>query len=189
MPQPVDLGYAATLEPKLAVDYFRSKGYDITWNWQEASAVTHARAFTVAKAVRMDVLTSINSEVDRALSEGTTERDFIKTLTPRLQAQGWWGKQMIADSNGEIEEAQLGSPARLSTIYRTNLATSYQAGRYQQQLASAKASRTGNISPSWMAIPVKVMRPCMAGCSALTIPSGILFIRQTTGDAVVASGH
>lgn len=138
MPQPVDLGYAATLEPKLAVDYFRSKGYDITWNWQEASAVTHARAFTVAKAVRMDVLTSINSEVDRALSEGTTERDFIKTLTPRLQAQGWWGKQMIADSNGEIEEAQLGSAARLSTIYRTNLATSYQAGRYQQQLASSE---------------------------------------------------
>ncbi|MFB9086088.1 hypothetical protein ACFFW8_11735 [Erwinia tracheiphila] len=92
MPQPVDLGYAATLEPKLAVDYFRSKGYDITWNWQEASAVTHARAFTVAKAVRMDVLTSINSEVDRALSEGTTERDFIKTLTPRLQAQGLVGK-------------------------------------------------------------------------------------------------
>lgn len=136
MPQPVDLGYAATLEPKLAVDYFRAKGYDITWNWQEADAAAHARSFTVAKAVRLDVLTSIHSEVDRALSTGTTERDFIKTLTPRLQEAGWWGKQMVVDSAGGIEEVQLGSPARLATIYRTNLATTYQAGRYQQQLGS-----------------------------------------------------
>ncbi|WP_145538208.1 phage minor head protein [Yersinia alsatica] len=148
MPQPVDLGYAATLEPKLAVDYFRSKGYVISWNWQETKAATHARAFTVAKAVRMDVLTSIQSEVDRAASEGTTEREFIKTLTPRLQAQGWWGKQMIVDSAGGIEEVQLGSPARLATIYRTNLATSYQAGRYQQQLGSAETH------PYWQYIAI-----------------------------------
>ncbi|WP_392434946.1 phage minor head protein [Yersinia sp. HM-2024] len=148
MPQPVDLGYAATLEPKLAVDYFRSKGYVISWNWQETKAATHAQAFTVAKAVRMDVLTSINSEVDRALSDGTTEREFIKTLTPRLQAQGWWGKQMIVDSAGGIEEVQLGSPARLATIYRTNLATSYQAGRYQQQLGSTETH------PYWQYIAI-----------------------------------
>ncbi len=148
MPQPVDLGYAATLEPKLAVDYFRSKGYVISWNWQETKAATHAQAFTVAKAVRMDVLTSIQSEVDRAASEGTTEREFIKTLTPRLQAQGWWGKQMIADSAGGIEEVQLGSPARLATIYRTNLATSYQAGRYQQQLGSTETH------PYWQYIAI-----------------------------------
>lgn len=148
MPQPVDLGYAATLEPKLAVDYFRSKGYVISWNWQETKAATHARAFTVAKAVRMDVLTSIQSEVDRAASEGTTEREFIKTLTPRLQAQGWWGKQMIVDSAGGIEEVQLGSPARLATIYRTNLATSYQTGRYQQQLGSAETH------PYWQYIAI-----------------------------------
>ncbi|HIE3655319.1 TPA: phage minor head protein [Yersinia enterocolitica] len=148
MPQPVDLGYAATLEPKLAVDYFRSKGYVISWNWQETKAATHAQAFTVAKAVRMDVLTSIQSEVDRAASEGTTEREFIKTLTPRLQAQGWWGKQMIVDSAGGIEEVQLGSPARLATIYRTNLATSYQAGRYQQQLGSTETH------PYWQYIAI-----------------------------------
>ncbi|SQI34952.1 phage head morphogenesis protein, SPP1 gp7 family [Leminorella richardii] len=148
MPMPVDLGYAMKLEPKLAVDYFRSKGYEITWNWQEALQSTHARAFTVAKAARLDVLDTIRSEVDRALSEGITEREFINTLTPRLQAAGWYGKQVVVDSAGGAEVVQLGSPQRLSTIYRTNLATSYQAGRYQQQLASTETH------PYWQYIAI-----------------------------------
>ncbi|WP_350306967.1 phage head morphogenesis protein [Photorhabdus viridis] len=138
MPQPVDLGIAAKLEPKLAVDYFRAKGYDISWNWQETEAASHAQAFTVAKAARMDILTTIRDEVDKALSQGATERDFIQTLKPRLQEQGWWGKQIVVDGDGHAETVQLGSPARLATIYRTNLATAYQAGRYQQQLASTE---------------------------------------------------
>lgn len=148
MPMPVDLGYAMKLEPKLAVDYFRSKGYEITWNWQEALQSTHARAFTVAKAARLDVLETIRGEVDWALSEGITEREFINALTPRLQAAGWYGKQVVVDSAGGAEVVQLGSPQRLSTIYRTNLATSYQAGRYQQQLASTETH------PYWQYIAI-----------------------------------
>ncbi|OCQ50961.1 Phage Mu protein F like protein [Photorhabdus australis subsp. thailandensis] len=148
MPQSVDLGIAAKLEPKLAVDYFRAKGYDINWNWQETDAAAHARAFTVAKAARMDILTTIRDEVDKALSQGTTERDFIKSLKPRLQEQGWWGKQIVVDGDGNAETVQLGSPARLATIYRTNLATAYQAGRYQQQLAST------DTHPYWQYIAV-----------------------------------
>ncbi|WP_085163761.1 phage head morphogenesis protein [Gilliamella bombi] len=134
----VDLGYAMKLEPKLAVDYFRSKGYKITWNWQEMSTQAHAQAFTVAKATSLDVLESIQLELDRALAMGITEREFKKNLTPVLQKLGWWGKQINVDSDGNAKEIQLGSPRRLSTIYRTNLATAYQAGRYQQQLASSE---------------------------------------------------
>lgn len=148
MPQPVDLGYAATLEPALAVDYFRAKGYDITWNWQEANAASHAKAFTVAKAARLDILETIRAETDRAISQGITEHEFKQTLTPRLQAQGWWGKQVIVDSDGGAEVVQMGSPSRLSTIYRTNVATAYQAGRYQQQLTSVETH------PYWQYIAV-----------------------------------
>ncbi|WP_336845216.1 phage minor head protein [Providencia rettgeri] len=148
MPQPVDLGYAATLEPALAVDYFRAKGYDITWNWQEANAASHAKAFTVAKAARLDILETIRAETDRAISQGITEHEFKQTLTPRLQAQGWWGKQVIVDSDGGAEVVQMGSPSRLSTIYRTNVATAYQAGRYQQQLASVETH------PYWQYIAI-----------------------------------
>ena len=134
----IDLGYAMKLEPKLAVDYFRSKGYKVTWNWQEMAAQAHAQAFTVAKATSLDVLESIQLELDRALAMGTTEHEFKKNLTPVLQKLGWWGKQINVDSNGNAKDVQLGSPRRLSTIYRTNLATAYQAGRYQQQLASSE---------------------------------------------------
>ncbi|PHM49356.1 phage minor head protein [Xenorhabdus miraniensis] len=148
MPQPIDLGYAARLEPKLAVDYFRAKGYEITWNWQEANAATHAQAFTVAKAARLDILHTLHEEVDNAISQGTTQRDFIQTLTPRLQKKGWWGEQTLVDSAGGAEVVQLGSPSRLATIYRTNVATAYQAGRYQQQLASA------DTHPYWQYIAI-----------------------------------
>lgn len=148
MPQPVDLGYAATLEPALAVDYFRAKGYDITWNWQEANAASHAKAFTVAKAARLDILDTLRTETDRAISQGITEHEFKQTLTPSLQAQGWWGKQVIVDSDGGAEVVQMGSPSRLSTIYRTNVATAYQAGRYQQQLASVETH------PYWQYIAI-----------------------------------
>lgn len=148
MPQPIDLGYAAKLEPALAVDYFRAKGYEITWNWQEANSAVHARAFTVAKAARLDILTTLREQVDKANSAGITEREFINTLTPRLQEQGWWGKQVIVDSDGNAEQVQLGSPSRLATIYRTNVATAYQAGRYQQQLASA------DTHPYWQYIAI-----------------------------------
>ena len=148
MPQPVDLGYAASLEPALAVDYFRSKGYDITWNWQEANAASHARAFTVAKAARLDILETIRGEVDNAVSNGITQRQFEQNLAPRLQEQGWWGKQVIVDSDGGAEVVQLGSPSRLATIYRTNVATAYQAGRYQQQLDSSETH------PYWQYIAI-----------------------------------
>lgn len=80
--QTIDLAYAARLPPKEAVAYFRAKGYNITWNWYEQLADAHARAFTVAKATRMDVLTTIREEVERAVSEGITREEFTRTLAP-----------------------------------------------------------------------------------------------------------
>ncbi|EFA4143512.1 phage head morphogenesis protein, partial [Escherichia coli] len=113
--QTIDLAYAARLPPKEAVAYFRAKGYNITWNWYEQLADAHARAFTVAKATRMDVLTTIREEVERAVSEGITREEFTRTLAPRLQKLGWWGKQIIVDADGNAKVIELGSPRRLAT--------------------------------------------------------------------------
>ncbi|EHV4696090.1 phage head morphogenesis protein, partial [Escherichia coli] len=85
MAQGIDLGYAATLPSKEAVAYFRAKGAHISWNWFETDADVHARSFTAAKVARLDVLTTLQAEVQRAVDEGISQKAFIRTLTPRLQ--------------------------------------------------------------------------------------------------------
>lgn len=117
------------LPPEDAIHYFRQKGYQITWNWQEMLREAHARAFTVAKATKVDILEDIRKEIDRALAEGTTLEEFRKNLTPMLQRKGWWGVGVDPET-GEI--VQLGSPWRLNTIFNTNIQTAYQVGHYRQ---------------------------------------------------------
>lgn len=134
----IDLAAAFDKTPEDAVAYFRAKGYDISDNWQAVWQSAHAKAFTVAKAMRLDILQTLREEVDNALANGITEKAFADNLAPRLQAQGWWGKQIWTSQDGDSREVQLGSLWRLRTIYRTNLQTAYMAGRYRRQLARAK---------------------------------------------------
>lgn len=126
----IDMGYVLRLEPKLAVDYLKSKGVNITWNWHEQLESAHARAFTVAKATKAEVLDTIRWATEQAIANGTGEREYIKKLEPMLKELGWWGK--AKDENGN--EVQLGSPRRLRTILRTNKITAYHAARYAQQM-------------------------------------------------------
>jgi len=144
----LNLSAAFDMEPKDAVAFFRSKGYQISDRWQEVWAASNTKAFTVAKAMRMDVLETIRSEVDAAQAQGLTEAQFAERLTPRLKALGWWGQQTWVDSAGTARQVQLGSPYRLRTIYRTNLQTAFMAGRYRRQIAQAKTH------PYWMYVAV-----------------------------------
>lgn len=155
MPDPVDLGYAFTLTPRNAVEYFQQKGYRISWNWFDTWQQAHARAFTVAHVARMDVLEEIRGAVDSALSEGKTLRQFRQELEPTLRKKGWWGKQVVVDAQGKAEMVQLGSPRRLRTIYQTNLQTAYMSGRWKSMTANA-AER-----PYWQYIAIldNITRP------------------------------
>lgn len=119
-----------SLPPEEAMKYFRSKGLKGSWNWQDMWHEDHVKAFTVAKAMRTDILADISNEVDRALSEGLTLQEFKKNLTPVLQAKGWWGKKMVGDETG-AKEVHLGSPHRLKTIFNVNIQTAYQVGHYR----------------------------------------------------------
>ena len=148
MPEAVNLRFAFGLEPRRAVEYFRSKGYAITWNWEALAADAHARAFTVAKAMRMDVLETIRAELDQALAAGKTLRQFQDELRPRLETLGWWGKQVFERPDGTGQLVQTGSPRRLETIYRTNLQSAYMAGRYRDFYDNREAR------PFWMYVAV-----------------------------------
>ena len=143
MPEAVNLGFVVKLPPQEAISYFRNKGYNITWDWKESLAEANAKAFTVAKATKLEVLRAIRDETDKAISEGIAFHTYKKELQPKLQKLGWWGKRVKEAPDGTAELVQLGSVNRLKTIFRTNLNTAYSAGRYKQQRALA----TQRISP------------------------------------------
>ncbi|NMZ13409.1 minor capsid protein [Pseudomonas proteolytica] len=147
-PNPVDLKAIFGLEPEQAVAYLKSKGYAITWNWQDMLDQAHDQAFTVAKAMRLDLLSDIRGALETALQDGQTLKQFITALQPTLESQGWWGKQVIVDSQGEGELVQLGSPRRLKTIYQTNLQSAYMAGR------KATMEETTDTHPYWMYVAI-----------------------------------
>lgn len=145
---PADLKAIFGLEPEKAVAYLKSKGYAITWNWQEMLDQAHDQAFTVAKAMRLDLLSDIRGALETALQDGQTLKQFITALQPTLESQGWWGQQVIVDSQGVGELVQLGSPRRLKTIYQTNLQSAYMAGR------KASMEETTDTHPYWMYIAI-----------------------------------
>lgn len=127
-----------TLEPKDAVAFFARKGDELTFDYTELWGEANVRAFAVAKATTAEVLRTIRGEVDKAIGPGQTLEEFKRTLRPRLQDLGWWGKaEVLEGETGEIRNVQLGSERRLRTIYQTNVQTAYMAGRYKRLVANA----------------------------------------------------
>lgn len=121
------------LPPAEAVAFFRNKGFVIAFDWRDVWQDEHARAFTVAKAMRLDILRDIREAVDRAIAEGTTLAQFRADLEPLLQRKGWWGRKRLTDpKTGETRLVQLGSPRRLRTIFDTNMRAAYAAGAWER---------------------------------------------------------
>jgi SPP1 gp7 family putative phage head morphogenesis protein len=145
---PTDLKAVFGLEPEKAIAYLKFKGYAITWNWQDILDQAHDQAFTVAKAMRLDLLSDIRAALETALQDGQTLKQFISNMQPTLESQGWWGQQVIVDSEGVGELVQLGSPRRLKTIYQTNLQSAYMAGR------KAEMEQTTETHPYWMNVAI-----------------------------------
>ncbi len=118
--------------PEAAVAFFRDKGLAPTFNYTDMVAEEHVAAFSVAKMMDVDLLADVQQAVEDAIVNGETPADFRKRLIPHLQKKGWWGKAEVTDpSTGAKTQAQLGSAARLNTIYRSNVQAAYSAGQWQ----------------------------------------------------------
>lgn len=140
-----DLHYAFGLEPEEALRYLAGKDNKPSFDFHEVWEDAHSRAFTVAKAMRVDILQDIRGAVQDGMKKGLTVSQFRKSIEPALQAKGWWGKKTVTDPNtGKERVVQLGNPRRLELIYRTNLATAESAARYQDFMESAPER------PYWM---------------------------------------
>lgn len=93
--------------------------------WKEA----HDRAFVVAGAMRADILADLAQAVDKAVTEGATLEDFRRDFRSIVAAKGW---QISPAGHG----SKRGEAWRTRVIYRTNMATSYAAGRWAQLKAA-----------------------------------------------------
>lgn len=72
---------------------------------------SHARAFIVAGVAKADLVDEVWRALDKAVADGMTFADFKKSVGDKIEAE--WGRK---------------NPARLETIFRTNLQRSYGAG-------------------------------------------------------------
>jgi SPP1 gp7 family putative phage head morphogenesis protein len=111
-----------------------------TVRWSEMWADEHARAFTVAKVARLDLLQTIRESLDDVARNGGTFEQWQARLRPELEKAGWWGRVQDRSLTGTGEAVFVG-PRRLRTIYHTNMRVSRAAGHW------ARIQRVKDIRP------------------------------------------
>lgn len=114
MPE-IDIGGVPFQE---AIDHFRGKLNIPTSRWDEMLGEVHAKAFTVAGAMKADLLRDLRLAVDQAIAEGVSIGDFRKRFDQAVTEHGWSYK----GSRGW----------RTRVIYDNNLRTARMAGKWQQ---------------------------------------------------------
>lgn len=114
-----------------AIAAFRETAPAFDGAFVEVEAAASAKAFTVAQVTRADVVASVWRALDVAIATGESLAAFRATVEP-LIAAAWIG------SPSEV-------PARVETIFRTNTAVAYNAGRYRQ----ATHADTVRLRPYW----------------------------------------
>lgn len=100
-----------------------------TARWDDIWQAQHDRAFMVAGAMKADLLADLAQAVDKAISRGTSLEEFRRDFRRIVEEQGWHGWTGEGTKGGEAW--------RTRVIYRTNMRTSYAAGR-MAQLVEAK---------------------------------------------------
>ena len=98
-----------------------------TVKWDDLVHAQHDRAFMVAGAMKADLLDDLAKAVLRSIEEGTGLEAFRKDFRSIVEKHGWHGWTGEGTAKGEAW--------RTRVIYRTNMATSYAAGRMAQLVA------------------------------------------------------
>lgn len=102
-----------------AIALFRRKTNVPTARWAELWGAAHTRGFTVAGAMKADLLMDLRGAVDAAIADGESLGQFRKRFDSIVDRHGW----------------QYKGPRKWRTdlIYATNIRTVHHAGRYRQQ--------------------------------------------------------
>lgn len=123
--------------PPEVLAYWRRKKLTPSFSYKDVWAAEHAMAFAAAKVMREDVLQALRDELEKADAEGKTFDVFAKSVEPRMKALGWWEPQ-------EAEDPQTGKsvfikpPARLRTIFQTNMRAARAERQYDRVVKGAR---------------------------------------------------
>ena len=110
-----------TLKPlpfEEAIAFFEDKISMSMAEFLALSDAAKAQAFTVSRVTSMDIIMDVYNAVEKAISEGETLIMFKDRIAGIMSERGWEGL----------------TPWHLENIFRTNIQTAYQAGRYGQML-------------------------------------------------------
>lgn len=126
------------MKPEAALRYLENKGLRIRTDPDAMLSADHAHSFGFANLTRLDIAQDLVNGLREGLASGQTPEWFVKNLEPVLRKKGWWGtEEKIDTETGEITRRQMGNPARLNTIYRTNTQAAYMSARHESMLANA----------------------------------------------------
>jgi len=78
-------------------------------------------SFTVANAATTEIVRTVKRELVRQVAGGADLRDFKQAALARLESAGWTPK----------------NPSHVETVFRTNVMTGYNSGRYRQMTQPA----------------------------------------------------
>ncbi len=101
-----------------AIAFFRQKLNLPTETWKTIWQGMHTRSFTVAGAMKDELLEDLREAIDKAIAEGTTLAQFRKDFDKTIESHGWKYKG--------------GRGWRTRVMLETNIRTAYSAGRYKQ---------------------------------------------------------
>lgn len=101
-----------------AISWFRARVPVTPAVWAKLGADAKRRAFRVAGATRLSLVTDVWRAIDAAIAQGLPYEEFERAVGPKLVKA--WGDTVTQPSR------------RLQTIYRTNVQSAYSAGRHAQ---------------------------------------------------------
>lgn len=136
---PGEFARAFRLPPEEAVRYMAARdAVRITYDWHELWHDEHARAFTVSRLARADLLAALRDGLEKSVAGDLSRRDWTRDARQLLADAGWWGENEVTGPDGVARKTRF-DPARLKLIFDVNTRMAWAAGRWER-IQAAKDS-------------------------------------------------
>ena len=175
-------GFDFKSPPQDAIRYLEQKFPQASWAYTDLLDNAHDRAFVVAKMVDVDLATTVQRSIIDAMQEGKGYKAWAKDIDKVLAKSGWYDGQINVDAQGNAKKVVTGGQHRLETIYRTNVAAAYEAGRQKVIFNNREndpfpfvmysAIMDNRTRPTHKALHGKVMEKSDPAWSSISPPNG-----------------